>query len=363
MCPPIGVDGSIRSAAWDRQVVGRVDVADGPALGIEPAPRRLGDDRRRQRVVSARSRRSPPSTSRRAASNAGSRRTTSGNGRGRPSCSRTTASTPGVIERHAASPARPTRRATACRHRRRGRSIRPRGGQPGEQSASGPSNATGSWVNQSRRAGQVGMRVRARRPRRPRRPAADRIDRVPQQRPARRSAPSSLSRPKRSNGRRRGRSRRRPAARLARWRARPPVGHRRTNRPRWPPVDPARARRGFAAGSRADRGRSRIAITYLRLVPVASRSAAGVSGAAPARARRGRLDRPVRRRGVGEAGLEHDDPAAAFELADARPAGNPRRGPPRRGRAAPRPRGRARGGPSRPRAPRSGSRRRLGVPG
>ena len=61
---------------------------------------------------------------------------------------------------------------------------------------------------------------------------------------------------------------------------------------------------------------ARIAITYLRLVPVASRRAAGrqrsASGGVEGRSR----DLAIGRGGVGEVGLEDDDPALALELAD-----------------------------------------------
>ena len=82
---------------------------------------------------------------------------------------------------------------------------------------------------------------------------------------------------------------------------------------RGPGTWPSGVRRRIPRRSRS----SRIAITYLRLVPVASRRAAGVSGARAASAeclgRRARDTSASRRRGR----LEDHDPAGPLELADA----------------------------------------------
>ena len=59
-----------------------------------------------------------------------------------------------------------------------------------------------------------------------------------------------------------------------------------------------------------------MAMTYLRLVPVASRKAAGVSGSRAARSRAGRDEVVVGRAGVGEIRFEDDDPTLPLEGAD-----------------------------------------------
>ena len=58
------------------------------------------------------------------------------------------------------------------------------------------------------------------------------------------------------------------------------------------------------------------AITYLRLVPVASRKAAGSSGPVVASRRAVRLEPGERGRRVGEVGVEADDPPGGLECAD-----------------------------------------------
>ena len=75
---------------------------------------------------------------------------------------------------------------------------------------------------------------------------------------------------------------------------------------------PSGVRRRIPRRSRS----SRIAMTYRRLVPVASRSAAGVSGAAVRERERLGRQRRVGAGGVGERRLEDDDPAVALERAD-----------------------------------------------
>ena len=116
---------------------------------------------------------------------------------------------------------------------------------------------------------------------------------------------------------------------------------------RGPGTWPAGVRRRIARRSRS----SRIAMTYLRLVPVASRSAAGVSGAA----RRARAAVAVelavgrRRRRPGRARGRRSGRSARAR-GSRRPGTRPR-GRPRRGAAGRRPRGRRRGGPSRPSGP------------
>ena len=89
---------------------------------------------------------------------------------------------------------------------------------------------------------------------------------------------------------------------------------------------PGRGRPGSGAGSPRRSRSARIAMTYLRLVPgrVAERGRGQRRGARPSRAR-GRVELAVGRRGVGEVGFEHDDPAAPLELADTlrRAAGGP----------------------------------------
>ncbi len=58
-------------------------------------------------------------------------------------------------------------------------------------------------------------------------------------------------------------------------------------------------------------------MTYFRLVPVASRKAAGVSGWRRRHRQRARSEVAVGRHRVGQVGLEHDDPRRPLELADA----------------------------------------------
>ncbi len=61
---------------------------------------------------------------------------------------------------------------------------------------------------------------------------------------------------------------------------------------------------------------SRIAMTYFRLVPVASRSAAGASGPASGQLQGRPGERAVGRGGVGQVVLDPDDPAARLERPD-----------------------------------------------
>ena len=58
-------------------------------------------------------------------------------------------------------------------------------------------------------------------------------------------------------------------------------------------------------------------MTYLRLVPVASRKAAGVKRLARGHRERPRREVAVGRHRVGQVGLENDDPSRPFQLADA----------------------------------------------
>ena len=133
-----------------------------------------------------------------------------------------------------------------------------------------------------------------------------------------------------TSARRPGRSRR--SARSLRVVPTEPAGR----APSGPGTCPSGVRRRIARRSRS----SRIAITYLRLVPVASRKAAGVSGAraAIAMARAARV--AVGRHGVGQVGLEDDDPRRPFQRPDAGAADRPPRGPPRPAAAARAPRAR-----------------------
>ena len=81
---------------------------------------------------------------------------------------------------------------------------------------------------------------------------------------------------------------------------------------RGPGTWPASVRRRTPRRSRS----SRMAMTNFRLVPVASRKAAGVRGPAPAIAVARAASSPIGRCRVGEIRLEDDDPAAALEFAD-----------------------------------------------
>ena len=82
---------------------------------------------------------------------------------------------------------------------------------------------------------------------------------------------------------------------------------------RGPGTWPAAVRRRIPRRSRS----SRMAITYLRLVPVASRKAAGVSGRRAGHRGRARREIPIGRGRVGEVRLEDDDPTAPLEFPDA----------------------------------------------
>ena len=355
MCPPIAVGGAFRQPRGPGRSSGVSTSRTDRPSGSSRAPRRLGDDgrgqRRRQRAKPsfaavdqpARGESSRHRAGRRAAAAAGGRRARGPRRRRRSSPrAASIAAATGPTSDGMSPPMTMTVGARMAVEARQ---------QPGERTLE-RDRIMGQDRTSSR---QVGLRLggddhddlAGQRP--------HGIDRVPQQRPARRPARPACRARTAPNGHPRGRSRRRPAVspgsggEPARRSAHRAAGTA-TAAARGPGTWPSAVRRRIPRRSRS----ARIAMTYLRLVPVASRSAAGVSGAAPARASRGRLDRPVRRRGVGEAGLEHDDPAAAFELADA--GRRAARGAGRVGEIGRRCdlRARARGGPSRPRGPRPG---------
>ena len=205
------------------------------------------------------------------------------------------------------------RRGSACRRRREHDRVRRRR-EPGARPASGPSKATGRG-RRGTSAGTAGVASGAATTRISVANGPDGVDGVVEQRPAvdglgELVAPEPARPAAGEDDRGHGGPVTRGAVAMPAAAADPGT---------WP----SGVRRRIARRSRS----ARIAITYLRLVPVASRRAAGVSGARRASVEGRRGDVAVGRRRIGEVRLEDDDPAARARARGRRRAGSRRRGP------------------------------------
>ena len=312
VCPPIGVDGSIRSAAG-------IEVA-----GVSTSRRVRPSGSSRRQVASGmtaaasaveqrtEARRSPPSISRRTAGPArwAGRRAAAAGGRPRARGPRRRS---GVASGREHRPPRDPRRGMSP-PTTTGRVAARVAVSPAEQSGQRSLEARPDHGRPARRPGRSGgasgATTTTTSPASGRRPRSRGTAGGGRRGRRELVAPEPRRRPPGEHDRADGR--RRPAGS-----ARPPaVGHRAdapaTVAARGPGTCPS-GRRRIPRRSRSVEDRHHVLAAGAGRVA----QAAGVSGAAPASDQRGRLDRPIRGRGLGEARLEHDDPPAAIELADA----------------------------------------------